>query len=112
MTQKEQLQELHKRAFEQLLEEGKEFSHENYAAKLVEGGAIVIPCKPGDTVYRIKKRRGTWCILPRYVTSVTYRLDHLYRAVFEIFSTETDILGNTVFLSREEAEKALERRAK
>lgn len=68
---------------------------------------VELPCKVGDTVYRVKKRQGVWCILPREVTSITYRLDHLYRVVWEIFSTEIDVLGKTVFLNREEAENAL-----
>jgi hypothetical protein len=68
---------------------------------------VELPCKVGDTVYRVKRRRGGWNILPREVTSITYRLDHLYRVVWEIFSTETDILGKTVFLTEIEAEKAL-----
>jgi hypothetical protein len=68
---------------------------------------IELPCKVGDTVYRVKKRRGVWCILPREVVSLTYRLDYLYRVVWEIFTTETDILGKTVFLTEAEAEEAL-----
>lgn len=68
---------------------------------------VELPCKVGDTVYRVKKRRGVWCILPREVVSLTYRLDHLYRPVWEIFTTETDTLGKDVFLTEEEAEKAL-----
>ena len=82
--------------------------------KIIEAGyrkqsenTIELPCKVGDTVYRVKKQRGVWCILPREVVSITYRLDHLYRIVWEIFSTETDILGKTVFLTKEEAKEAL-----
>ena len=66
---------------------------------------VELPCKIGDTVYRVKKRRGIWCVLPREVVSITYRLDHLHNVVWEIFSTETDVLGKTVFLTEEEAEK-------
>lgn len=68
---------------------------------------VELPCRIGDTVYRLKKRRGVWCILPREVVSITYRLDHLYRVVWEIFSTETDTLGISVFLTEAEAEEAL-----
>ena len=68
---------------------------------------VELPCKVGDTVYRVKKRRGIWCILPREVVSITYRLDHLYRVVWEIFSTETDTLGKDVFLTEAEAEQFL-----
>jgi hypothetical protein len=68
---------------------------------------VELPCKVGDTVYRVKKRRGVWCILPREVVSITYRLDYLHRVEWEIFSTETDTLGKTVFLTEAEAEQAL-----
>ena len=64
---------------------------------------IELPCLPGDTIYRVKLRRGVWCVLPREVVSITYRLDHLYRVVWEIFSTETDVLGKTAFLTEKEA---------
>jgi CO dehydrogenase/acetyl-CoA synthase beta subunit len=66
---------------------------------------VELPCKVGDTVYRVKKRRGVWYILPREVVSLTYRLDHLHRVVWEIFSTETDVLGKSVFLTLTEAEE-------
>jgi hypothetical protein len=68
---------------------------------------IELPCKVGDTVYRVKKRRGVWYILPREVVSLTYRLDHLHNVVWEIFSTETDVLGKSVFLTMTDAEQFL-----
>lgn len=68
---------------------------------------VELPCKIGDTVYRVKKRRGIWYILPREVVSLTYRLDYLHRPVWEIFTTATDVLGKGVFLTEEEAENAL-----
>lgn len=77
---------------------------------LMSNNVVVLPCKVGDTVYRVAKHRGVWEVLPREVVSITYRLDHLYRLVFEIFSTEYDRLGKTVFLTREEAENALKER--
>ena len=74
-----------------------------------EGRIIVPPCKVGDTVYRLKKRRGIWEVLPREVVSITHRLDHLHRLVWEIFTTAQDRLGKTVFLTKDEAEQALNR---
>lgn len=68
---------------------------------------VELPCNVGDTVYRVKKRRGVWYILPREVISLTYRLDHLHRVVWEIFSTETDVLGKSVFLTMTDAEEFL-----
>lgn len=80
------------------------------ADHLLADGWIRPPCKVGDMVYRLKKRRGIWEILPREVVSITHRLDHLHRLVWEIFTTEQDRLGKTVFITREEAEKALKER--
>jgi hypothetical protein len=85
---------------------------EKKADHLLANGVIVPPCKVGDTVYRVAKHRGVWEVLPREVVSITHRLDHLYRLVWEIFSTAEDRLGKTVFLTREEAEKALAERSK
>ena len=48
MPDRDRLIELHKQAFEHLLETGKEFSHENYADYLLANGVIVPPCKVGD----------------------------------------------------------------
>jgi hypothetical protein len=84
---------------------------EYVADRLLANGVIVPPCKVGDTVYRVAKHRGVWEVLPREVVSITHRLDHLYRLVWEIFSTQEDRLGKTVFLTREEAEKALAERS-
>ena len=43
---RDRLIELHKRAFEHLLETGEPFSHENYADFLLAEGVIVPPYKP------------------------------------------------------------------
>jgi hypothetical protein len=84
---------------------------EYVADYLLSEGVIVPPCKVGDTVYRVARHKGVWQVLPREVVSITHRLDHLYRLVWEIFSTEYDRLGKTVFLTKEEAEKALAERS-
>lgn len=68
-----------------------------------QGHLVRLPCKRGDIVYRIcgpKKRRF---VAERKVLSVTMYDDER----FEIFTTASDWLGKTVFLTREEAEKAL-----
>lgn len=64
----------------------------------------VLPCKPGDMVYRIVwwgKRNVD--IRERRVSSVEYNA----AGEWVIHSTGSDVLGKTVFLTREEAEKAL-----
>ena len=59
-----------------------------------QGRLIVLPCKMGDTVYIIgsKYRRG-------------YFEDYINTGRFDI--TDLPKLGNSVFLTKEEAEKAL-----
>lgn len=45
---KNKLTEIHKKAFEHLLENKQEFSHENYADYLFANAVIALPCKVGD----------------------------------------------------------------
>ena len=75
---------------------------------LLKNGVILPPCKIGDEVYRISKRYGCWVVLPRYVSALTYRGGKWW----DVFTTTNDMLGSTVFLTREEAEEAIWRRKK
>jgi hypothetical protein len=77
------------------------------ADHLLANGVIVPPCKVGDTVYRISKRYGEWCVLPRTVCSIRYSLDSRGNIAWYLFTTTEDRIGETVFLTREEAEQAL-----
>ena len=74
---------------------------------LISNGVIVPPCKVGDTVYRISKRYGGWCVLPRTVCSIRYSLDSRGNIAWYLFTTIEDRIGETVFLTSEEAEQAL-----
>lgn len=74
---------------------------------LLNKGFILPPCKVGDTVYRISKRYGEWCVLPRTVCSISYSLDSRGNIAWYLFTTIEDRIGETVFLTREEAEQAL-----
>ena len=61
-----------------------------------EGRLVVLPCKVGDFVYKIIYQRDNFDDRPyRIVTAVKFTLDM------------TDDIGKKVFLTREEAEKAL-----
>lgn len=68
-----------------------------------QGLLVMLPCKRGDKVWRIcgpKKRRF---VAERTVLSVT-----MYNpGEFEVFTNCFDWLCKTVFLTREESEKAL-----
>ena len=77
---------------------------------LVKNGVILPPCKIGDEVYRISKRYGKWVILPREVGCITYSITYQNEVVWQLFTTTLDVLGVTVFLTREDAEDAIKRR--
>jgi hypothetical protein len=97
---------------------------ENLAAHLLDNGVIVPPCKVGDTYYTIQR----YCNTDPYDTEKEpvmawdcekycgrsdcsfseYRIEeHKFGTVNFILRTERDF-GKTVFLAKEEAEKALE----
>lgn len=83
-----------------------------------DGRLVVLPCKVGDTVYH---RSGQHTIddiqlfYPRQnghvpeerIGKLQIRLGSLNYAGLQTFATYADEIGKTVFLSREEAEKAI-----
>lgn len=112
MTDRDRLIELHKQAFEYLLETGKPFSHENYADHLLANGVIVPPCKVGDTVYTY----GAKQIKEWEITFVGKNSRNEYKFIAVVGKCE-DLLvfwhyeiGKTVFLTKEEAEEKLRER--
>ena len=78
-----------------------------------DGRCVVLPCKIGDTVYDIRMGK----ITEKAIISIPFLLsksaNHLCLQAINnrdaITTIETENLGKTVFLSREEAEDALER---
>lgn len=81
----------------------KRISAEALARYLLANGVILPPCKIGDEVYRIVKRCGEWQIISYKSKTITYHGG-------EWWDIDDGVLGGTVFLTREEAEAALERR--
>lgn len=89
---------------------------EMLADYLIANGVVVLPCKVGDTVYRIPRsaiRKYTVVYIgisadpfASYVNIAWYRDVHH----FETLSVRFDEIGKTVFLTREEAEEALKKR--
>lgn len=78
-----------------------------------DGQLVVLPCKVGDTVYEVTSRK----------TISEYRVKAIRVELFctfiewdivagfvdkSLFGVSVDEIGKTVFLTREEAEKALE----
>lgn len=76
------------------------------------GRFAVLPCKVGDTVYQLRKKthaRGIG-ISPRIVSSACVWADGSYALTHQgmLYCQDRD-LGKTWFLTREEAEKALQK---
>ena len=74
------------------------------ADHLIANGVICPPCNVGDTIYQIDGVR----IYPSTIHEITYTSSKV------IFVTENTVfdeqaINNSIFLNREEAEKALER---
>lgn len=84
--------------------------HENYIDKLAayedaeEQGLLVrLPCKVGDTVYKVVKKS---------VDLTGYRMEWGWETVVEAVKFRigmADSVGKTVFLTRNQAEEALKR---
>ena len=82
------------------------------ADHLIENGVIVLPCKVGDTVYRIiPKCNAPYNYCPYNGGYGTARCDkepckaYIKEISFSISDLEN--IGKTIFLAKEEAEKAL-----
>ena len=67
---------------------------------------VELPCKVGDTVYRIR-RNPYKAVLERTVVSVSICMNCKGNIEWRLFTTVEDTLGETVFLTREEAKKRL-----
>lgn len=65
---------------------------------LIEHGVIVLPCKVGDTVYQIDAER----VFKSKIKAFVYDTEN--------FAFDERAIGKSVFLTREEAEKALKER--
>ena len=89
---------------------------EFFADHLLANGIIVPPCKVGQTVYGIFVRptTGTRVIYEYDVTEIVYCSNRGVRPwIITCFGRKFDNcdFGKTVFLTREEAEKALKERS-
>lgn len=78
---------------------------EEYETAEEEGRLVVLPCKIGNTVYVPSKYSGM--VIPFHITEF-YIFEDEY-AIIDDFDNEYKIedFGKTVFITREEAEKAL-----
>jgi hypothetical protein len=88
---------------------------ERLADHLLANGVIVPPCKVGDSCYPLPRYRTP--IVERKVSRITYSARNIIIGFYENDGQyrpplRTRILGEDVFLTREEAEKALAERSK
>ena len=91
---------------------------EDYVAEyLTANGVIVPPCKVGDKVYRITRNKVKECEVVFIGISAdekcsyfNYIENYADGTFYKSYSTHFVDIGKTVFLSREDAEKALEER--
>ena len=132
MTDRDKLIELFKGAESKVIEELNkhlELDEEEwmgiYADHLIANGVIVPPCKVGDIVYSSMYdwQKAKDVVTPYQITNITITQNKKgvwtkkYRAMRVLngktidcqLNFEFDTIGKTVFLTREEAEKALER---
>ena len=72
---------------------------------LIEHGVIVLPCKVGDTIYQIDGVR----IYASTIYEITYTENKVIFVTGNVVFDERAI-NNSIFLTREEAEKALKER--
>lgn len=80
-------------------------SREEYIADhLIANGVILPPCKVGDIIYQIDGVR----IYPSTIHEITYTSSKVIFVTENIVFDEQAI-NNSIFLTREETEKALER---
>ena len=89
---------------------GKDYGHyiEDIADKLISDRVIVLPCKVGDKIFIAKYGRVTEKVIEKIeIGSNTILLAFNWNALGYEWLT-SDGFGKNIFLTREEAEKALE----
>lgn len=87
---------------------------EEIAADIIEDGWIRLPCKVGDKVYKISRNQVKECEVVFVGLSADERCSHFNfvenyadGTFYKSYSMVFDVIGKTVFLSREEAEEKL-----
>lgn len=110
MTERERLIELLNKVGESVLEFPTDDNFINSLADyLLDDGVIVPPCNIDDTVYWIDGE----CISEGFITTILMASDEVSYKALAYYGEEIEFedfeIGETVFLTKEEAEKALEK---
>ena len=84
---------------------------ERIADHLLKNGVIIPPCKVGDIVYTINRRHPKkWKVhFIGYNSQGEFKMHIATEKFTEMLEVWDYAIGKTVFLTREEAERALER---
>lgn len=110
MTDREKLIELLDKTYAEQYDKRRLLTAEHTADYLLKNGVIIPPCKVGDTVYLIPTYNGKpYCGVREdkvQMIGITSRGIHI-KARNHHDHNKMYMLGKTIFLTREEAEKAL-----
>lgn len=90
------------------------------AEKLIENGVILPPCKVGDTVWLVftpkhpanPSDKGKWFMVQDGVQRLLYGAKGISVETWNMGTYAKSRIGDTVFLTREDAEAELEKRRK
>ena len=89
---------------------------ERTADLLLEHGVVLLPCKVGDRLYEVMGRKTVSVYKVRAIRVELFSLfiewDIVEGIVWKSLVINADDIGKTVFLTREEAERALKEREK
>lgn len=111
MTERERLAEMIKSAMYQGV-----YTPEKIAERLIDEGIIVPPCKAGDTVWMVRNLQiERWKVVSivKAASYVKLGIKFIARGVRSApILINASCIGEIVFISREEAEAALEERRK
>lgn len=77
------------------------------ADALMRNGVSILPCKIGDTAYALCNKLGTYRIAEGKITEMHYEGKEM-RLVVTVYHLASSILGDRIFLTREEAEQKLQ----
>ena len=122
MTDRERLKELVDKAKEEYANDITDHTETDYIVEtLLNEGAIVPPCKVGDTVYVISRYyTGDWEVYKCEIDTITIYKNNTFISCVAIdvrfgkiiFGLNVSEIGKTVFLTKEEAEAELKKRGK
>ena len=119
MTDRERLEKLYEKATEEYAKTNKALFRKTFICDyLLANGVIVPPCKVGDKIYKITRNKVKECEVVFIGISADEKCSYFNfvenyadGTFYKSYSMVFDVIGKTVFLTKEEAEKALAERS-